>query len=87
MASTQVHMEEEEVLGFPVWAAELDLLVGGSKRGQVSDQGQCFELLQKIQVTLARTTRSEVQEYQRRCEEALCSILLRGAAPPVRNPS
>ncbi|KAK9865210.1 hypothetical protein WJX84_003181 [Apatococcus fuscideae] len=84
MATSQAHMEEEEVLGFPVWAAELDLLVGGSKGGQVSDQGQCFELLQKIQITLARTTRSEVQEYQRRCEEALCSILLRGAAPPIR---
>ena len=76
-------MDEEEVLGFPVWAAELDLLVGGSKGGQVSDQGQCFELLQKIQATLARTARKEVQEYQRRCEEALCSLLLKGAAPPV----
>ena len=44
---------------------------------------QCFQLLQKLVVTLDRCERPEVKEYQRRCEEAVVDILLKGAPPPV----
>lgn len=57
----------------------------GNARGRCKpDQVQCFQLLQKLVVTLDRCARPEVQEYQRRCEEAVVDVLLKGAPPPVR---
>lgn len=57
----------------------------GNARGRTKpDQVQCFQLLQKLVVTLDRSSRPEVKEFQRRCEEAVVDILLKGAPPPVR---
>ena len=43
--------------------------------------------VQKLLVTIDSSQRERVREYQRRCEEALTDILLKGAAPPVGCPS
>lgn len=64
--------------------AELELLVGNARGRTKPDQAQCFQLLQKLAVTLDRSARPEVREYQRRCEEAVVDVLLKGAPPPVR---
>ena len=42
--------------------------------------------LQKLLVTIDSSQRDRVREYQRRCEEALTDVLLKGAAPPVGLP-
>ncbi|KAL4425068.1 hypothetical protein ABPG77_010382 [Micractinium sp. CCAP 211/92] len=78
------YVDEEALLGFKIWVAELELLVGNARGRAKPDQAQCFQLLQKLVVTLDRCERPEVKEYQRRCEEAVVDILLKGAPPPVR---
>ncbi|KAL4431040.1 hypothetical protein ABPG75_006296 [Micractinium tetrahymenae] len=78
------YVDEEALLGFKIWVAELELLVGNARGRAKPDQAQCFQLLQKLVVTLDRCERPEVREYQRRCEEAVVDILLKGAPPPVR---
>ena len=83
--STATYFDEEDLLGFKIWVAELELLVGKSKRNYKEDAGACYRLLQKLHATLDRTAVSELKEYQRRCEDALVDILLRGMPPPVRS--
>lgn len=39
--------------------------------------------VQKLVVSLDRASRPEVKEFQRRCEEAVVDVLLKGAPPPV----
>lgn len=74
-----------QALGFHVWVAELELLVGNARGpGQHVDAAASMELLQKLQATLEGGSVARVREYQRRCEEALVELLLKGAAPPVR---
>lgn len=77
------YVDEEDVLGFHVWVAELELLVGNAKGQKRADPCACFELLQKLLVTIDQSDASRVREYQRRCESALYEVLLKGAAPPV----
>lgn len=77
------YVDEEDVLGFHVWVAELELLVGNAKGQRRADACACFELLQKLLVTIDQSDASRVREYQRRCETALYEVLLKGAAPPV----
>jgi hypothetical protein len=77
------YVDEEDCLGFKIWVAELELIVAGSKGKKRPDAAQVFTLLQKLVVTLDRTERDEVREYQRRCEAALIDVLLKGAPPPV----
>jgi hypothetical protein len=79
------YVDEEDCLGFKIWVAELELIVGGSRGTRKADAAQVFLLLQKLVVTLDRTDRAEVREYQRRAEDALIDILLKGAPPPVRS--
>lgn len=81
--SSATYFDEEDLLGFKIWVAELELLVGKSKRNYKEDAGACYRLLQKLHATLDRTAVSELKEYQRRCEDALVDILLRGMPPPV----
>ncbi|CAL8466413.1 g5949 [Coccomyxa elongata] len=83
--NTQYYVDEEEALGFHIWVAELELLVGqarGSKQGV--DPVAAMELLQKLQVTIESSDKARIREYQRRCEDALEDNLLKGTAPPVR---
>lgn len=77
-------VDEEVLLGFPIFVAELELLVGNARGRAKPDQVQCFQLLQKLVVTLDRCERPQVKEFQRRCEEAVVDVLLKGAPPPVR---
>jgi len=60
------------------------LQVGNARGRAKPDPVQCFQLLQKLVVTLDRCERPEVKEFQRRCEEAVVDVLLKGAPPPVR---
>jgi hypothetical protein len=81
--ASSYYVDEEEALGFHVWVAELELLVGNARGSRRADPLACFELLQKLLVTIDRTDTARVREYQRRCETALYDILLKGTAPPV----
>jgi hypothetical protein len=73
-----------QALGFHVWVAELELLVGqGRASRRAPDPVAAVELLQKLAATLEGAGPEVLREYQRRCEDALSDILLRGAAPPV----
>lgn len=77
------YVDEEDCLGFKIFLAELELLVGSSRGKNRPDAGKALKLLQKLVVTLDRTERPEIKEYQRRCEHAVIDILLKGAPPPV----
>lgn len=72
-----------------MWVAELELLVGTARApGQAPSAAASLELLQKLQATLqAENSVARVREYQRRCEDALVELLLKGAAPPVNPPA
>ena len=70
-------------MGFNVWVAELELLVGTARGTRPLDQQQCFELLQRLSATIEGTDRGRLRDYQRKCEEGLVAILFKGAAPPV----
>lgn len=83
-ATMTTYIDEEDVLTFSVFVAELELIVGSARGRKKADPLQCHQLLQKLVATLDRTGRLEVREYQRRCEDALIDILLKGAPPPVR---
>jgi len=80
---SSVYFDEEDLLGYKIWVAELELLVGQKTKGKV-DFRACYILLQKLNATIEKTSVEELKEYQRRCEDALVDILLKGAPPPVR---
>lgn len=84
------YFDEEDLLGYNIWVAELELLVSQQRQSGASsttlpkvDFGACYILLQKLHATIDKTMVKEVKEYQRRCEDALIDILLRGCPPPV----
>eukprot|EP00198_Chlamydomonas_reinhardtii_P002746 XP_001692082.1 predicted protein [Chlamydomonas reinhardtii] len=79
----QMHFDEEEVLPFPVFIAELELLVGNSKRGK-PDGVQLLELLQKLLATIPRTDKAVVKQHQRQCEAMLYDVLAHGIGAAVR---
>ena len=82
--ASSIFVDEEDVLGFKVWVAELELVVGSVRGKERPDARAALELLHKLVSTLGRTPGAEVREYQRRCEDALVDVLLKGAPPPVR---
>lgn len=98
--SSQIFYDEEDLLGYKIWVAELELLVSqrsssfggvgtaGMRHGRswsrAAEFGPYYMLLQKLDATVMSTSIVEVREYQRRCEDALVDILLSGAPPPVR---
>ncbi|KAG2435720.1 hypothetical protein HXX76_006917 [Chlamydomonas incerta] len=82
-AKYQTHFDEEEVLPFPVFIAELELLVGNSKRGK-PDGVQLLELLQKLLATIPRTDKAVVKQHQRQCEAMLYDVLAHGIGAAVR---
>ena len=74
-----------QALGFHIWVAELELLLGQVKGSTANiEPVAALELLQKLLVTIDSSQRERVREYQRRCEEALMEVLFKGSAPPVR---
>ena len=71
-------------MGFHIWVAELELLLGQVKGSKANiEPVAALELLQKLLVTIDSSQRDRVREYQRRCEEALMEVLYKGSAPPV----
>ena len=82
-AARSLYVEEEDCLGFNIWVAELELVVGTAKGKRKPDAAQCLSLLQKLVATLGEAAPAEVRTFQRRCEDALVDILLKGAPPPV----
>lgn len=77
------YADEEEALSFNVWVAELELLVGNARGNRRVDPIYSFELLQKLQGSIQRSDRAQLHSYQRKCEDALTTVLLKGAPPPV----
>ncbi|GLC70784.1 hypothetical protein PLESTF_001032900 [Pleodorina starrii] len=77
------HLDEEECLPFPIFMAELELLVGNSKRGK-PDGVQLLELLQKLVATIPRTDKAVLKQYQRQCEAMLYDVLAHGIGAAVR---
>lgn len=83
MASNQVFYDEEECLGFGVFVAELELVIGTSK-GRKPDQTVLLELLQKLQASIISTHDCAVlKQHQKRCEAALYDIIYKGACAAV----
>jgi hypothetical protein len=83
MQNTQVFYDEEECLGFGVFVAELELVVGTSK-GRRPDQTVLLELLQKLQTSIITTRDSAVlKQHQKRCEAALYDIVYKGSCVAV----
>ncbi len=91
--SSQIFYDEEDLLGYKIWVAELERLVSqrfssfgvsGSGTSRAGEFGPYYMLLQKLDATVLSTGVVEVKAYQRRCEDALVDILLSGAPPPVR---
>ncbi|KFM26650.1 HEAT repeat-containing protein 5A [Auxenochlorella protothecoides] len=81
---TTYFKDEEDCLGFPIWVAELELIVGSARGSSRPDSIACLALLHKLVATLARAGREEVRAHQRRCEDAVLHVLLKGAPPSVR---
>jgi hypothetical protein len=78
------YFDEEECLGFGVFVAELELVVGSSK-GRKPDQTVLLELLQKLQASITSTRDPAVlKQHQKRCEAALYDIIYKGACAAVR---
>ncbi|GFR48876.1 hypothetical protein Agub_g10725 [Astrephomene gubernaculifera] len=77
------YVDEEECLPFPIFIAELELLVGNSKRGK-PDGVQLLELLQKLVATIPRTDKPVMKQYQRQCETMLYDVLVHGVGAAVR---
>jgi hypothetical protein len=78
-----VYYDEEELLPFNVFVAELELLVGSARDRARPDQVLLLELLQKLVGSIGATARSVLKASQKRCEEALLSVLCKGACAPV----
>eukprot|EP00878_Enallax_costatus_P025611 GHUV01027417.1.p1 GENE.GHUV01027417.1~~GHUV01027417.1.p1 ORF type:complete len:158 (+),score=37.41 GHUV01027417.1:558-1031(+) len=79
-----VFYDEEECVGFGVFVAELELIIGTSRAGR-PDQVQLLELLQKLQASISTTDSNVVKQHQKRCETALYDIIYKGSCSVVRN--
>ena len=80
--SNNIYYDEEECLGFGIFVAELELIVGTS-RDKRPDQIQLLELLQKLQASIAVTDSALIKQHQKRCEAALIDVLYKGTATAV----
>lgn len=79
-------MDEEDLLGFHVFMAEVELLLANS-RGKASMPANfaavLVEILQKLEVSMDHTNVKILKSCQARCEQVLTGILLKGACPEV----
>lgn len=85
-ANNTVFYDEEECLGFGVFVAELELIIGTS-RDRRPDQTQLLELLQKLQASIGTTDTSVLKQHQKRCEAALYDIIYKGPCAVVSEAS
>ena len=79
------YVDEEDLLGFHVFVAELEL-VTATRRDGAFDEVALLELLQKLLLSVDHTDLKFVKEYQRRCEQSLIALLLRGPCAEVDTP-
>jgi hypothetical protein len=77
-----VFYDEEDCLGFGVFVAELELILGTS-RDRRPDQVQLLELLQKLQASISASEVSVLKKHQKRCEAALYDIIYKGGCAVV----
>ena len=77
------YVDEEDLLGFHVFSAELELLTG-NKRSSSVDEVALLELLQKLFLSVDHTDVQVVKQHQRRCEQTLVSLLSKGPCTEVR---
>jgi hypothetical protein len=77
-----VFYDEEDCLGFGVFVAELELILGTS-RDRRPDQVQLLELLQKLQASISTSEASLLKKHQKRCEAALYDIIYKGGCGVV----
>jgi hypothetical protein len=82
--STAVFYDEEECLGFDVFVAELELIVG-TRKDKRPDEVQLLQLLQKLLASVSRTEKAVLRQYQKRCEAALVDVLYKGTCRTVRS--
>lgn len=82
LANNSVFYDEEDCLGFGVFVAELELIIGTS-RDRRPDQVQLLELLQKLEASISTTDSSTLKQHQKRCEAALYDIIYKGACTVV----
>lgn len=78
-------LEDEAPLRFDVATSLLKSLLATAKQspsGQVLPEA-IFEVLQKLQLSISRTERAIIKAHQRRAEDALVDIILKGTAAPV----
>jgi hypothetical protein len=80
--ATHVYYDEEDCLGFDVFVAELELIVG-LKKDTKPDGVQLLELLQKLIPSIERASKPTLKQYQRRCESVLFDVLLKGICSAV----
>ena len=79
---TAVFLDEEDCLGFDVFVAELELIVG-TRKDKRPDEVQLLELLQKLLVSVSRTDKPVLKQYQKRCEAVLVDVLYKGTCRTV----
>ena len=84
MQQSSVYIDEEECLGFSIFVAELELIVGSRHSGSV-DQVALLELLPKLVATVARTQRAKLKQMQKRCEAAFTELIDSGVSSAVRS--
>ena len=82
-AATQPYFDEEECVGFQVFVAELELVLGTSRDRAHPDQVQLFELLQKLHASIGRSEPAAIKGSQKRCEAALVDVLAKGVGAAV----
>ncbi|KAF8072444.1 hypothetical protein HT031_000103 [Scenedesmus sp. PABB004] len=78
-----VFYDEEDCLGFGVFVAELELVLG-TARDRRPDQGALLALLQKLQAAITTAPPALLRQHQKRCEAALYDIIHKGACGVVR---
>jgi hypothetical protein len=83
MTDFSLWLDEEDLLGFNVFVAELELIGGGSKR---PDNVALLEVLQKLVASINTTDRAVLKSSQKRCEALLVDVIYKGACAPVRPP-
>ncbi len=77
-----MYYDEEECLGFDVFVAELELIVG-TRKDKRPDEVQLLELLQKLLVSVSKTDKAVLKQYQKRCEAVLVDLLYKGTCKTV----
>ncbi|KAK7269008.1 hypothetical protein RIF29_21723 [Crotalaria pallida] len=70
---------------FGVLVAQLESIVASAARQQSPDQLLCFDLLSDLISAIDLDTKESIMLWQRRCEDALFSLLVMGARRPVRH--